>query len=43
MDIGIRQVNRGLNFLRRRELRQWYEYYRCEVPEGGLLGKVVQS
>ncbi|KIR32784.1 hypothetical protein I352_04719 [Cryptococcus deuterogattii MMRL2647] len=27
-----------LNSLRRPQLRQWYEYYHDEVPEGGQLG-----
>nr|KIR83157.1 hypothetical protein I308_06633 [Cryptococcus tetragattii IND107] len=33
------QVNRGLNSLRHPELRQWYEYYHGEVPEGGPFGE----
>lgn len=28
-----------LNSLQRPELRQWYEYYHGEIPEGGPFGE----
>ncbi|KIR96070.1 hypothetical protein L804_06635 [Cryptococcus deuterogattii 2001/935-1] len=39
LSLGFIRSIRDLNSLRRRELRQWYEYYHGEVPEGGPFGE----